>query len=218
MKKAESVDVLVSKMFAAIEIPVTIGNTLRQVSAKLMIMASGKILKGKHAQAARGVLTDLDAIAKGLAAFVADPALQKRIARAIAAVHNRLEIIATGRLDEWDTDIASKIGQDDFARAWEELGQELKGLADDVDGFKLLTRAQPSSGLRVGALRDRLGCSDESLRTYATKANVPTPGRGERNHEYTHEQIIAICRWLISSSSPQSTRTTAQTLLAEMSK
>jgi hypothetical protein len=74
------------------------------------------------------------------------------------------------------------------------------------------------SGLRVGILRDKLGASDEFLRSYAMAAGVPTPKPGKRNHTYAHDEVVKICQHVMASSSEKKKRDAAQKLLVEMSK
>lgn len=52
-------------------------------------------------------------------------------------------------------------------------------------------------------VRNKLVVSNTTLNTYAKKAGVKTPGRGKRNHRYTHDDVCKILNSMIKFSSDQ---------------
>jgi len=71
-------------------------------------------------------------------------------------------------------------------------------------------------GFTIASLRNKLGIENTTLNKYAEAASVKTPGRGKKNHKYSHEDVIKICRYIIKNVSTEAIVSSAQRLLSKL--
>jgi hypothetical protein len=89
----------------------------------------------------------------------------------------------------------------------------IDALADLVQ--RLNSEPESQNGLSPKKVRQRLDIVDETLNSYAKRANVKTPRRGERDFMYPWRDIANICDKIVTAKATQDLKGRARDLLKE---
>ncbi len=106
------------------------------------------------------------------------------------------------------------------------LKVEFRSIQKQLD-FELNTWKETQSGVpgpptndiqpyTIASLLNILDIGNTTLNTYAKKAGVRTPGRGKKNHKYSHQDVVRICNKIVEESSNKEMNSRAENLLSEL--